>query len=720
MARAGDRGGTHVTLSQVAELAGVRPSAVSNWRQRFDDFPPPVSRASDGRDVFSLSAIERWLETHGRLNPKRTHERILFQAGDLLRSEAVADEWIAILCAAVSLVYVYRIRVPAGAFSLRQGYAPGALIEQVAAGDDDLRGAFSPLLDIASERATRLLELVQTLDTGALRDLFELALARRHRFVETRTSRDLADLLVSLGGRGPATIFDPAAGEGGFLLAASRAAGQGARLWGQELNATACRIAKQRLLIHDVAATLAVGDSLADDAWPEVRADIVYCDPPYGALARWRDDAVADRRWMFGFPAVKTTDFAWLEHVIYHLTDTGRGYVLLPLGSLFRRGREADIRRELVRRGAVEAIVGLPAGTAEHTAIPLALWIVRRPDHSSEPKPVLVADFTTGAAAKRGGLDARVRDKIVDAVLAWRQHGSIAKNAEGVASVVPALEILSAEANLLPSRWIHDVQPLDLGARRAELAEGIERLQTARKALTDITLDPKEDAHGTAAAPSWVRVGDLAGDGLAELIRGVRVPAEDCLPAGVRAIRTRDVREGIAETVEQCYVDPDAMSPRPEVTQPGDIIVSPGSGSPIAVVDQTGGSVLVYPIQGLRIRGSWIHPAVAAAFVESPRNRRFVAGTSYGYARIDLRDLELPMVPPDEATRLQSALDRVTATERLAKQVADQARAVRDTLLDLASFGDGPQIPRKGGSRARKSTRGARKAREEGRGRGGH
>ena len=246
---------------------------------------------------------------------------------------------------------------------------------------------------------------------------------------------------------------------------------------------------------------------------------------------------------------------------------------------------------------------------------------------------------------------------------------------------------------LLPSRWVHEAQPLDAGTRRADLAEGMIRFQVARDALTGIDLNIEGMSVPAAHSPTWIRISELTTDSLVEVIRGVRVRPEDCLPAGVRAVRTRDVREGITDAEDACYVEPNSMSPQPEVTRQGDIIVSPGSGSPIAVVDRTGGNVLVYPVQGLRIRGDWIDPGVAAAFVESPRNRRFVAGTAYGYARLDLRDIELPMVPHDEATPLQEALEQVAESERLAKQLGESARTVREALLDLASFGGNTGAP---------------------------
>lgn len=687
------RQSTLVSLSQISELAGVRPSAVSNWRRRFEDFPTPASSSAVGKDLFALPEVERWLDAHGRRDPGRRNERLLFEASDLLRSDAGSDRIVEILCAATSLSY-WAASDP-GAHKHAAADAPGpgesrpvtALVESVDARDPSLKDVFSALLDLAPDRAARLLDLLRGLDQDELRDMFEWILTRRSRFTETRTSEHLTDLLMGLGGTGPVKILDPALGEGGFLLAASRAGKDGPRLFGQELNDATWRVAKQRLLVHEVLATIAPGDSLADDAFAELRADIVYCDPPYGAVANWRDGAIADRRWLFGFPAGKTADYAWLQHVIYHLTDNGRGYVLLPAGSLFRRGREADLRRELIRRGAIEAIVSLPAGTAQHTAVPLALWIVRRPDAVNGPAPVLFVDAASVASQKRGGLDRNVTAKVVETVNQWRKRGEVEHGDHRIALSVPVLEILGTDANLLPSRWVHEAQPLDAGRRREELAEAAASFKQARAALSDTDLEVGEIQGSKAQAMAWVRVGDLARDDLVEVIRGVRVPPEDCLPVGVRALRTRDIRAGLDEAEEPCYVDPTSMSPQPVLTQQGDIIVSPGSGKPNGLVDPTGGHVLVYPLQGLRISGDWIDREVAAAFIASPRNRRFVAGTTYGYARLDLRDLELPMLPHEDARQLRAALERLAANEQLARQLAENARTMREALLDLASSG---------------------------------
>ena len=378
-----------VTLGQIADLAGVGPSAVSNWRKRFDDFPRPVASATDGRDLFSLPAVEAWLLAHGRLGPAFESERVLWQAVDILRGYFDIRGVVEVLCAALAYSHVSDRR-PAGADTLRHARAQPSFAE-----------IFAPLETIEPAPRERLVALVGELHRDAIPSLIDEALALHPRFVETRTSERLTELLVrlGLGGTTPAAcgrIFDPAAGQGGLLLAAAKAAPPGAELAGQELNEAAWRIAMLRLLVEGHDPALALGDSLINDADPGLRADLVLCDPPYALQARFPADSPTDSRWAFGLPGNGTADYAWLQHVIHHLSPSGRGYVLLPAGTLSSGGRDAKIRAQLLRRGAVEAVVALPPRVAEHTAIPLALWILRAPSDTGKPARVLLVDGASG------------------------------------------------------------------------------------------------------------------------------------------------------------------------------------------------------------------------------------------------------------------------------------------------------------------------------------
>jgi N-6 DNA Methylase len=672
--------GTRVTLSQIAELAGVGASAVSNWRRRFDDFPAPVGTAPGGGAYFELEAMEAWLSAHDRLSGGRQNERLLFEAADILRGVSASNEMTEVLCAAIALAeacdrgLVGQTSDPA---------AVDQLISAVEGRDPSLADLFTPLTLIDKDRASRVFELVSGLDRQSRPTIFEWVLTRRTRFVETRTSEMLVNLLGELAFDGTATVFDPAAGEGGFLMAAAQALGGGASLSGEEINHGALRLARQRFFVHDIQADVKLGDSLAKDAFPNLRADVVLCDPPYGAKPV-HHVSPADPRWLFGF-GPRSADFLWLQHAIYHLAESGRGYVLLPAGSLFRRGREADLRAEFIRRGAIEAIIALPSGTAQHTSVPLALWIVQRPAVGRNPRDVLFVDATRdGSADSRPRLDSELMRRIVSTVRGWRQTRRVADEHRGFAATAPVLELLSLGSDLVPARWVHRESTLDVGAVADEFSASAKRVDDAWNVLAHLP-------HGFSPPRSggpipWIPVRDLLASDTATVIKGVNVrPDVDGQPTGTRVLRTRDIKDGTIQDDDPVYVNLDELRGRPALTTPGDIVVSPGGGKPRAVVDERGGHVLARPLEGLRLRTEWLDPHVAAAFLESPRNRRFATGTTTGWARIDVRELELPVLPIAEAIRLREMLDQIEQIEQSGRTLSESAQTLREAALDLAA-----------------------------------
>jgi phage terminase Nu1 subunit (DNA packaging protein) len=659
-----------ITLSQIAELAGVRPSAVSNWRKRFDDFPQAVETGAGGRDLFTLDQVEDWLGRHGRVDPDRVNERLLFQATNLLRGKMAADEGIHVFASAIALAEA----LPLSGTGDSLGAA--ARVELVERRHPRLRGVFEPLLQLDPRTSNEVLAIADWIDPDERAETFEWVLGRRSRFVETRTSDELVSLIVSLVG--PAlTVLDPAAGEGGTLAAVADRH-PSARLFGQEINKSAWRIAVQRFLLHGLDVEMQLGDSLLEDMFANVRVDAVLCDPPYNMKNPLLNFDASVAPWVsFAASRARTTDLVWLEHALGHLADDGVAYVLLPAGSLFRHARERDVRIELIRRGVVDAVIALPAGSAQHTTIPLALWILR---HSNAPDhPVLMVDAAGEQPAGKRGLSDDLIERIADVVDHWRAHASVRTEAEAIATVIPVVELLATDADLTPSRWLNTSTALTPQDRVRDAEDAISEFLAARNRLAHES--PDVPSLGQAVTAQWVSVRDLAAGDVAQVIRGVRFRPEDCLAEGVRVLRTRDIRDAIAND-EPCHAIPDEMKPRPVLTQPGDVILSPASGRLRAVVDETGGHILASPLQALRFRTEWLDPHVAAAFLESSRNRRFAKGMSSGYARVDLRDLELPLLSLEEANRMREALDHLARTERDARELALRAHEVRESILN--------------------------------------
>jgi hypothetical protein len=668
-----------LSLSQIAELASVRPSAVSNWRKRFDDFPQPVETTPGGRDLFPLESVERWLRRHNKpFDSSSTNERLLLEAINLLRAHAASDEGIQILAAAIALAEALDRIDGNDANDMRRSAAE--LVQLVETREPALAGVFQPVAKLDTATADRILDIAKSIAPDERSESFEWALGRRTRFVETRTSDDLVALFAPLADDA-AAVLDPAAGEGGFLAAVAERTARRPVLYGQEVNAPAWRTAKQRFLLRRFEVDLRHGDSLLEDAFPKLEADVVLCDPPYGLKNPFSGRTADPSHWSFAASRATTSDFVWLDHAIMHLSEEGRAYVLLPAGTLFRRGRDGELRAELIRRGAVDAVVSLPAGSAQHTAIPLALWILRRPGITAE-QPVLLVDGA-GTDGRRRSLDPPLTKRIVDIVKRWQTTGRLNSKDHELAVAVSALELLGTDANLVPSRWVRG-DTTGPSERREALEHAITRFWNLRNAL--VHGSPNKPAVKLAEPANWVLVRELVAGDVAEVIRGVRVKPEDCLSEGVRVLRTRDIRDGFAED-DPCYLELNTMKPRPTLTEPGDIIVSPASGKLRALVDEDGGHVLASPLQALRFRTDWLDRQVAAAFLESPRNRRFATGVNWGYARVDVRDLELPVLPPEEARRLRETLDQLSEAYRYARELATSAGEVRETLLDFGMSG---------------------------------
>ena len=628
-----------LTLSQIADLARTKPSAVSNWRRRFPDFPRPVQAGASGRDLYALAEVEEWLRRHDRLPATFRYESLLFTAMDLVRGVAPSDEATELVAAAIALLEVASRRD-------RSVGNPAAVIRELEQDDEKLEGVFSGLADLDRKVAVSLTRVLGSLARSDRHAAFESVLASRHRFVETRTNDLLADLLVRLGGTGR-TFFDPAAGEGGLLAHAADAAETRASLFGQEINLRAWRIARQRFLLRGITAEIVLGDSILDDAFGNITASVVLCDPPYGMANPLRLHASTAASRPLSLVQAKTADSVWLDIALRHTSPSGRAVVVLPQAVLRRPGPDAAYRTELLRRGDVEAVIALPGGTAERTGIPLAVWLLR---HSStgDPPSVLVAD----AAANGNGLTG---EALVSWAMAltntWRRSGKVNRQDGDRAVGVPVLDLVSSDADLSPVRWIRPRTTTNWKAARTELSEALGQFESARGRLTNIL----ESTSPPAAQVRWEPIGDLINAGVATIIRGTRLSADDCGSQGVRAIRTKDMSgEKLGSSSDPCFVQLASLRPTPTLTEPGDIVVSPASGRLRAMVDNEGGNVLVHPVQALRLRVGWLDARAAAAFVESPRNRRFATGLSYGYARVDLRELELPALPPAQAGQIRS------------------------------------------------------------------
>jgi len=261
-----------------------------------------------------------------------------------------------------------------------------------------------PALDKA--RLGRLIEMVGNIRVGDAearsRDvlgrvyeyfLSQFANAEGKRGGEFYTPRCIVRLLVEMLEPYRGRVYDPCCGPAGLFVqsvefsdAHATGTGNGGRaraaisIWGQESNYTTWRLAKMNLAIRGIDGQIAHGDSFHDDRHPHLKANFVMANPPFN-VSDWGGERLTDdRRWRHGAPPAGNANFAWLQHMVHHLSPQGgTAGVVLANGSMSSlQSGEGDIRRNLVEAGLVECMVALPGQLFYSTQIPACLWFLTR------------------------------------------------------------------------------------------------------------------------------------------------------------------------------------------------------------------------------------------------------------------------------------------------------------------------------------------------------
>ncbi len=200
------------------------------------------------------------------------------------------------------------------------------------------------------------------------------------------------------------TIYDPTCGSGSLLLKIADEAKTKVTLYGQEKDAATSGLARMNMILHNNPTALVMqGNTLADPKFRDGDAlktfDYVVANPPFSDK-RWSTglDPLHDpheRFKHFGVPPAKQGDYAYLLHIVRSLKSTGRGACILPHGVLFRGGAEAEIRRNLVRKGYIAGIIGLPANLFYGTGIPACIVVIDKADAHTR-KGIFMIDASRG------------------------------------------------------------------------------------------------------------------------------------------------------------------------------------------------------------------------------------------------------------------------------------------------------------------------------------
>ena len=274
------------------------------------------------------------------------------------------------------------------------------------------------------------------------------------------------------------TVYDPACGSGSLLIRAADAAPNGLTIYGQEMDVATWTMARMNMILHGrVAAEIKRDNTLAiprftDGSGRLTRFDFAVANPPFSTKA-WTNglDPANDefRRFEYGIPPAKNGDYAYLLHLVASLKSTGKGAIIMPHGVLFRGNREADIRRNLVKRGVIKGVIGLPANLFYGTGIPACIVVIDK-ENAVGRRGIFMIDASKGF--QKDGAKNRLRERDIHRIVDV-YNGQ--KKTPGYARMVPLAEIASEtnDYNLNIPRYIDSSEPEDLHDLGAHLHGGI-------------------------------------------------------------------------------------------------------------------------------------------------------------------------------------------------------------------------------------------------------
>ena len=182
-------------------------------------------------------------------------------------------------------------------------------------------------------------------------------------------------------------VYDPCCGSGGMFVQSEKflEAHGGRRghlaVYGQEANADTWKMAKINMAIRGIDADFGPyhADTFGNDLHPHLKADFIMANPPFNYHPWGQENLKNDQRWTYGLPPANNANFAWIQHMLYHLAPNGRIGLVLANGALsVQSGGEGEIRKNIVSDDKVECIISLPAQLFYSVTIPVTLWFFNK------------------------------------------------------------------------------------------------------------------------------------------------------------------------------------------------------------------------------------------------------------------------------------------------------------------------------------------------------
>ena len=313
--------------------------------------------------------------------------------------------------------------------------------------------------------------------------------------------RTLVEVLQPYSGR----VYDPACGSGGMFVQSAKFIEQhqgninNISVFGQDSNPTTWKMAQMNLAIQGFEADLGKfnADTFFEDQHPTLKADFILANPPFN-LSDWGADKLQeDVRWKYGIPPAGNANFAWLQHMIHHLSPTGRIGMVLANGSLSSQsGGEGTIRENILKADLVEGVVAMPSQLFYTTGIPVSLWFLNR--NKEQVGKVLFVDARNMGTMITRKLRELSEEDIAKIAKTFNDFSNgILENEKGYCKAVTLEDIAKQDYILTPGRYVGIAETKDDGE---PFQEKMERLTTELSDLFAQSHDMEEEIRKQLAS----------------------------------------------------------------------------------------------------------------------------------------------------------------------------------------------------------------------------
>lgn len=636
----------HLTLKDIAELAGVGRPAVSNWRKRFSDFPAPVK--SDARKpLFDAGEVIAWLESRN-LIPAGSEEEIasteLFSLLNTLQGEVDVIKMPVIALTLLALdkdpSYVpppeYEVLLrqlqPETIANLKRGIAQLGIVDYGQTADRVL----DRILGLGSRG-----ELSQYGTSGSLSS---------KTLVNAAAARAKSQGLVS-----PA-IIDPACGIGGTLLGIGEPC-PGGSLLGADINPTAAAIAKLYAFLSGCDIRIENRDSLCDDPFAGVSADLVVSEPPLGI--RFHSSELEAMQQTLGVPKLHSavSEGAFLLYAVRHLSAGGSAY-LVTSPNLLSRAPFREHRERLIAGGNIEAVVQLPAGLMAATRIAPVLWVLR----PSGPQRALLIDAAAHAPATIPG---RIAE--------WLEAASSGAETDVPYTTAFSTDVAAHGGTLTPSAYFAFAGAISAERAQAELGTALSTLEKTTKDLMHIRT-PRVAVNDVPTSTSSTSLNTLIKAGHFECKHGThRTDAQ--ITSGPARIARPGHRTEAAYAAE--YTETDLL-------QPGDILM-PRAAVPAWVHTDAGEKwVASDSLIVLRPTSHEYDPYFIAACLNAAQN---IDSGGVLPRRLPVSQIQIPELSREQRTVIAKTHRSLSEARDAADAMKQQAEQASEALLNLVFSG---------------------------------